>query len=71
MALLLRILTERFEQFPSDGRREKLGVRPFRDGGVGVAEELADGLEAEPSVDEVAAEGAPERVRADGGSVLA
>ena len=60
-----------FEQFPADGRREELGVRTFRDRGVGMAEELADRFEAEAPVDEVAAEGASERVRADGGSVLA
>ena len=66
--LLAHLNLERFEQLPSDGGREQLGVGPFRDRCAGVAEELADGFEAEAAVDEIAAECAPECVRADGGA---
>ena len=47
---------ERLKQLLSDGRCEKLSVRTLRDGRAGMAEKLADHLESQSSVDEVASE---------------
>jgi hypothetical protein len=70
-ALPRGVVSKRLKQFSADCGCEELGVGAFGDGGVGVAEEFADRLEAEAPVDEVAAKGASEGVRAYGGSVLA
>jgi len=59
------------EEFAAGGVVEELGVGLFGDGGGCVAEEFADDFEAEAVVEEVAAEGAAQRVGADVGFVVA
>ena len=53
---------EGVEKFAAGGVVEELGVGLFGDGGGCVAEEFADDFEAEAVVEQVAAEGAAQRV---------